>query len=233
MITNQTIQRLSGIVVRSLLAVALLIGGFVVQPVQASTMPTAPAPIPATLNADEIAGLLFMREEEKLAHDVYGALAATWDLPIFANIARSEQQHTDAVRFVIGQYGLTDPAAGNAPGIFVDPTLQALYNDLVAQGSQSLVAALQVGAIIEETDITDLQTRIAQTNHGDIAQLYANLLHGSSNHLRAYVSTWARATGEEYVPQYLDQESYDAIISGTVNNGRGGQGRGGHSPRGR
>lgn len=77
-----------------------------------------------------------------------------------------------------------------------------------------------VGNIVEETDILGLQTRIAQTDHAAIAQLYSQLLHGSSNHLRAFSTTWERLTGEPYVPQYLDQDSYDELVNGMVGRGR-------------
>lgn len=220
-------QRFSITLVSSLMIAALLVGGLAIQPVEASNRELSLPQASPALSDDEIAGLLFMREEEKLAHDVYVTLAEQWDLPIFTNISRSEQQHTSAVLVLIEQYGLTDPAAGNPVGVFVDQTLQALYDDLVEQGSNSLVDALLVGTIIEETDILDLQARIAQTDHADIARLYTNLLRGSSNHLRAYVKTWERMSGEEFVPQYLDQDSYDAIISD-----RPGRGRGGRGPRG-
>ena len=39
------------------------------------------------LTDDEAAALAYLREEEKLARDVYLTLADTWQLPIFANIA--------------------------------------------------------------------------------------------------------------------------------------------------
>jgi len=45
----------------------------------------------------EIEGLLFMREEEKLAGDVYRYFYDLWGNNIFQNIARSEDTHTNAV----------------------------------------------------------------------------------------------------------------------------------------
>src|SRR5690606_40421673 len=104
-----------------------------------------------TLDAAEIAGLKFMREEEKLAHDVYVTMFNTWGAQIFANIAESETEHTEAVLEQIEQYGVEDPAEGNPVGVFEDPYLQALYDKLVAMGSVSLIEALKVGALIEET----------------------------------------------------------------------------------
>jgi hypothetical protein len=51
---------------------------------------------PTTVGPEEAASLQFMREEEKLAHDVYVTLYEQWGLRVFNNISRSEQQHTEA-----------------------------------------------------------------------------------------------------------------------------------------
>ena len=119
-----------------------------------------------TLSADEIAGLQFMREEEKLAHDVYVTFYQQYGLAIFNNIANSEATHMAAIKTLLDQYGIADPAAGQPIGVFTNPELQALYNQLIAQGRQSLSAALKVGAAIEEIDIRDLQTRLVTTDAG-------------------------------------------------------------------
>jgi hypothetical protein len=181
------------------------------------------------LTADEIAGLLFMREEEKVARDVYLTLDQAWDFQVFGNIARSEQSHMDAVKTLLDRYGIADPAAGNDIGQFSNPDLQALYDDLTAQGQQSLAEALRVGALIEETDIADLMDEVAAADHSDIERVYGQLLQGSGNHLRAFVSTLERQTGATYQPQVLDQAAYDEIIDAASG---GGPGRGGRS-RGR
>ncbi|MEZ4708831.1 MAG: DUF2202 domain-containing protein [Caldilineaceae bacterium] len=193
--------------------------------VDADSLATALASITTGALTDaEADGLLFMREEEKLAYDVYVTLGAQWDLPIFNNISASETTHTDAVKTLLDRYNLDDPAADNAVGVFENPDLQALYSDLVAQGSQSLTDALIVGATIEDLDIVDLQTRIAQTERPDIQLVYENLMKGSRNHLRAFASTLSRQAGEMYQPQYLEQAAYDAIVNSEIE--RGGRGRG-------
>ncbi len=176
------------------------------------------------LSAAEIDGLLYMREEELLAHDVYITLYEAWELPLFQNIAGSEQAHSNAVQVLLERYGLDDPAAAHSLGVFGDPTLQALYDQLVAQGSQSLADALRVGAAIEEIDILDLEEHLAETTHADIRQVYTNLLKGSQNHLRAFVSTLEQQTGETYAPQYMSNSAYENAISGANErgNGRGG-----------
>lgn len=177
-----------------------------------------------TLSDAEIQGLLYMREEEKLARDVYLTLFETWGMSIFQNIASSEATHMDAVKTLIERYDLVDPVQDNGVGVFDNETLQQLYDQLVAQGSQSLGDALRVGAAIEEIDILDLEAHLAETSRADIQSVYENLLAGSYNHLRSFASTLSRQTGETYQPQYLDQDAYEAIVSGSNGRGRG-QGR--------
>ncbi len=187
-----------------------------------STLSEALNPISTgTLSDAEVEGLLYMREEEKLARDVYLVLYDTWGLPIFQNIANSEQTHTDAIKTLLERYGLEDTVVGQDIGAFINPELQELYDSLVETGSQSLVDALRVGVAIEEIDILDLEEWISQTNPADIVLVYENLMKGSRNHLRSFVSTLEQQTGETYQPQYLDQVAYDAIVDSPIE--RGGQ----------
>ena len=172
----------------------------------------------ANLTAEERAGLIWMREEEKLAHDVYTALYDKWNTPIFTNIAAAEQTHTDAVKTLLDRYAIADPSAGTAAGTFTNPDIQALYTSLVAKASTSLVAALTVGATIEDLDIADLQARATTTP--DIALVYANLEKGSRNHLRAFVKQLTR-NGASYTPTHITQAAYDAIVSSDVERGTG------------
>ena len=185
------------------------------------------------LNNEEVAGLLFMREEEKLAHDLYSAFYDIYGLQAFQNIAASELSHVESIKVLLEKYGVSDPAAYSEAGIFIDPTLQDLYNQLITRGSQSLAEALKVGAAVEEIDILDLQARIEQTSMPDIIQVYKNLEAGSRNHLRAYVSLLRNQTREGYTPGYLPTDEYQRIISnlpGNNNQGRQSE-RGTGSPR--
>jgi hypothetical protein len=187
-----------------------------------------PPVTPGELSAAESAALTYMREEEKLAHDVYIVLYEKWGLRVFQNISQSEQTHTEAVKALLDRYGLPDPASSSA-GVFANPDLQTLYNDLVARGSQSLAEAVKVGAAIEEIDILDLEKRLAGTDNADIQQVFNNLLNGSYNHLRAFSSNLSAQAGETYQPQYLSLETYQSIIgSGSATRGNGGSGGGGN-----
>jgi len=166
----------------------------------------------ADLSADEIAGLLFMREEEKLAHDVYVALFARWGALVFNNIVPSEAQHTEAVRQLILAHGLADPAATTPPGVFVNTDLQRLYDELVALGQPSLIDALKVGCLIEEKDIVDIEEKKQQVlDEPDIVKVYDNLLCGSRNHLRAFSLALEMAGGVYDQPQFLTLAEWTAI----------------------
>lgn len=179
--------------------------------------------IEADLSAEEIASLQFMVEEEKLARDVYLTLGDQWNLRVFQNISRAEQQHMDAVANLLTQYGLENPAEGGAIGSFTNPDLQVLYDQLAAEGSQSVAAALKVGAAIEEIDILDLAASMDQTDNPAIMQVYENLRRGSENHLRAFVSNLERRSGDEYALQYMNADAYDAIIAEAPTRGRNGR----------
>lgn len=170
------------------------------------------------LSSAEESGLLKMREEEKLARDVYQALFAKWGISVFSNIGASEQRHMDAVKALLDKYDRQDPVTDPTPGVFTDHELQQLYNTLVEQGSATMLAALQVGATIEDLDIKDLYDLLAQTDNTDIQFVYQNLVKGSRNHLRAFVSLLT-ANGDTYEAQFLSQEQIDAIVSSPKERG--------------
>ena len=186
------------------------------------------APPITPLSEAEIASLTYMREEEKVARDVYLAFYAQWQLPLFQSIANSESTHMTSIKTLLDRYGLVDPVGNNGAGVFTNATLQALYDQLVAEGGQSVEAALEVGALIEEVDIADLQQGLAAITHTDIIRVYNNLIRGSQNHLRAFTSQLRQLTGATYVPQYLDQATYTAILNSSMGqNGAMGQGMNG------
>jgi hypothetical protein len=176
---------------------------------------------PSAISPEEEAALVFLREEEYLAHDVYLTLSALYTKPIFRNIAKSELRHTEAVKNLLGRYNIPDPAANHVTGTFSNPDLQALYNTLVTQGSSSLLNGLIVGATIEDLDISDLHENLLVTDNPDIVMVMNNLMRGSRNHLRSF---YANITflGGTYSPQYISQEEFDAIVSTPHEIGAGG-----------
>lgn len=177
------------------------------------------------LSPAEIDSIKFMREEEKLARDVYRYLSDRWNMNIFANISHSEDIHMEALLTLINRFELEDPVQENGLGVFSNQDLQALYDELTAQGSLTLADALLVGGAIEEIDILDLQDSLAQSSNNAVIEVYENLLKGSINHLQAFAGTYERQIGETYQPQFLSPEEYQALISLSAGSS-GGQGRG-------
>jgi len=159
-----------------------------------TTVYAAPTPTPtptATATADTTlsTNLTHMRDEERLARDIYTTLAAKYSQAApFVNIARSEQVHFDTMGLLLTRYGVADPSAGKNPGTHADPALQALYDKLLASGSESLAKAYDVGVAVENLDIADLKAAISQTSQADVKAAFTNLMNGSANHLAAFTA---------------------------------------------
>ena len=188
------------------------------------------APPQQALSAQEAAELTYMREEEKLARDVYSRLRDKWRLRVFGAIAQSEERHFNAIKVLMDRYSLPDPAADKA-GVFQDSRLQTLFGDLVQQGESSVQAAFRVGATIEDLDIHDLEKAAEATDNSELKLIYGNLRQASENHLRAFVRQ-LQAAGETYAPQYIGQEAFADILANQMQTGAR-QGRGmGYGARG-
>jgi len=198
----------AGVIVTKLLVIAVIIVTATVVPVWAGKGQGTGF---TTLFEAEIEDLTYMREEEKLARDVYVLMHDLWTASIFDRIATSEQQHMDTMAKMVVKYNLPDPVLPGY-GTFTDLYLQSKYDELIALGDESYVDGLYVGATIEEIDMIDIQYAIDVTSHIDLTTAYQHLLEGSKNHLRAYVGALA-GQGVEYTPQYISQELFDAIMS--------------------
>ena len=162
------------------------------------------------LSQAERADLCLMREEEKIARDVYLNLFERWQLPPFGNISGSEQVHMDAMLALLEKHGLPDPAHGLETGRFRNPELQELYAQLLAQGSSSMEDAIQVGLLIEELDIADLRAALSRTDRPEILAIYADLERGSRNHLRAFYR-WMQRLDIAYTPVHLALDDFVSI----------------------
>lgn len=171
------------------------------------------------LSDSEIKDLYYMREEEKLAHDVYMAMYRKWNHNIFLNISRSEEQHVASVKGFLSYYGLKDVSPDLPEGKFQNAELQKLYNELIKKGNESLENALTVGATIEDLDIYDLQEAKKKTDKPEILNVYNNLEKGSRNHLRSFYRN-LRKYDWNYVPQYIDADYFKNIISTGNERGR-------------
>jgi len=175
-----------------------------------------PTVFPDLVPGEEI-GILLMREEEKMAHDVYVNFYTLWNSPVFLNISESETNHYNEVYSLISAYELTDPSTG-VVGTFTNTEIAQLYTELIEKGTISLIGALEAGANIEEYDIIDLERLVSETENSALIQVYGNLLRGSRNHLRAFVTNLA-TYNVVYIPEVMDQASFDAIVNSPVEKG--------------
>lgn len=170
-----------------LVAAAVLVGGGLFTATQgASAAPGATTTVTAA-DSSLAAELTFAREEERMARDLYQALADKYDgaLP-FSRITLSEQRHFDAVGTLLDRYDVTDPAAGKKAGSYADATLQKLYDGWLADGQVSLDKAYDVGVALEKRDIADLEGTLDRSLPADVTQVFTALLNGSKHHLAAF-----------------------------------------------
>ncbi|MFZ2340832.1 MAG: DUF2202 domain-containing protein [Bacteroidales bacterium] len=179
---------------------------------------------------DELEILLHMKEEEKLARDVYTFLFEKWGTPVFSNISKAEDTHLNAVIYLLQNYGEEYTQTGE-PGVFANSDFQELYSQLVEKGSGSVEAAMETGALIEELDIKDLEEYLEVVENENIKMVFENLLRGSRNHLRAF-NRQLENLGVEYIPVYITQEEYDQIVSTPNETGNSNQ-SGNQQKRGR
>ena len=179
---------------------------------QISTLPME------AISEEERLSLIHMREEEKLARDVYSTLYNKHGLLIFNNISNSEQTHTNAILQLMVKYSITDPVGENSIGVFTDTGLQSLYNSLITAGMVSNLEAYKVGATIEDMDLNDLKNDLLKVDNQDITLVYQMLSKGSRNHMRNFYSN-LKSLGYTYVPQFITQAELDAIVNSAMERG--------------
>lgn len=173
-----------------------------------------------TITEAEKIGLIKMREEEKLARDVYTMLWEKRGNQTFKNISQSEQTHTDAVKELLNIYGIEDPVKDNTIGVFTSEEMSNLYKQLITKWSESAMSALIVWATIEDLDIKDLNELLKETTNDNIITVYDNLNKGSRNHMRAFVKNIEKNNGT-YSPQYISNSEYSDIISSSQETSMG------------
>ncbi|MCB0664890.1 MAG: DUF2202 domain-containing protein [Saprospiraceae bacterium] len=164
------------------------------------------------LSDREREALYFMREEEKLAMDVYQYLYDKWKHHVFENISNSERQHMSLILCLIDKYGLEDPSEDLAQGEFRDKNLTEFYDLLISEGTKSLINAFIVGATIEDVDIFDLMHYQANgIDNWDVNAVFQELNKGSRNHMRAFTKN-LKNLGAGYESQYISSGLLEEII---------------------
>ncbi len=147
--------------------------------------------------------IAYMWNEEKLAKDIYLAMNDVNPIQQLEKIAtQAETKHQALVEELVQRYdlnitNLVDYSGGYseaelrafAPGEFGIQEIKDLYDVLYERGSQSQQDALEVGCMVEVTDINDLNEDIAiaeDTNASDLVAVFNVLRDGSYNHYWAF-----------------------------------------------
>ncbi|MBF0162312.1 MAG: DUF2202 domain-containing protein [Magnetococcales bacterium] len=162
--------------------------------------------------------LLVMREEEKVARDLYREMHRLWGVSLFKSVAGEEQEHMDAMARLLARYQLPDPVGNNGPGTFVNPAMTNLYQTLAQRGAQSVEEALRACALEEEINILDLEDAIKTTTQADLKRVYSELQKDSYNHLRSFAHG-LELRGIAYQGVKLPQATITAILHGPMERG--------------
>ncbi len=144
--------------------------------------------VPGELSPEEAEGIILIRQEEKVARDVYTVLGQTWNFNIFEKIAAAEQNHMDAVKRLVDRYSLEDPIVSDEVGVFANPVFQQMYDDFTAQGLLSIPEAFLVGQAIEQMDIASLEDQLAFVDNPDLIRVYTKLKDASEKHYNAFLN---------------------------------------------
>lgn len=169
------------------------------------------------LTADETEFLYAIREDEKIAHDVYAAFSALYPAAkTISKIMTAESSHISAAEAVLDYYEIEYPPLSDT-GIFEDADRQALYNDLITKGT-TLIKAYGTMALMEEETVYAYKSIQNQLTNSNLSLLLSQLIKASSNHLRATVRQVVKLGGS-YSPAYLSDEEYQTIINMAFENG--------------
>jgi hypothetical protein len=183
-------------------------------------VPDVSAMTPNPLTNEQKEDLVFMYNEEKLARDVYASLNEINPSYTLSNIStRSEQTHMNLVYDLVDKYDLDTQNLSSLEGnTFSLDEIQSLFDTLLSIGTPSAEASLQVGCMVEVTDINDLLKRMDEAEGvEDIEAVYDVLLSGSYKHYWAFdnalktmgVTDGCCSAGDEYckTAQEYPQES--------------------------
>jgi len=171
------------------------------------------------LSAEDQASIIYIREGAQLSRDINLLFEAAWQAQVFRDAAERQKQALRATDLLIDRHGL--PAASAEPGIYQDEQFSRLYGQFAEEGSASLPAALAAAAVLEELNILDLQTRMAQTEKADIRLVYQHLLKIASANLWSFSRAIERFGGAAYEPRYLTPLAFSELMASAGQPGEG------------
>ncbi|NTV17903.1 MAG: DUF2202 domain-containing protein [Bacteroidales bacterium] len=164
----------------------------------------------ADLTADEIEFIYAVREDEKVARDLYFSFFGTFGLKPFENIGKAEDNHIKATEKLFDYYEIDYPALSEN-GKFENAIRQKLFDSLLLKGTPEL-EAFKVMAMLEESNIVEYGEVLKTIANPNIKIVIENLARASANHFKAAIRQ-ITALGGTYTPALMTQEQYKAVIA--------------------
>ena len=139
-----------------------------------------------TLSSQEIDGMLYLVENEKLLCDYFTVMYEKHKLPLFNQLAMNEQRHLNIISVKIDRYDLENPADQKPAGQFVNPQLQASYDQLIEIGNTGVYSALIAAVQKVERDVVDIPAIISTfEGNDDVVHVISGILLESQDNLDA------------------------------------------------
>ena len=163
--------------------------------------------------------IMYLVEQEKLAHDFYRSLDTMWVTDIFNRVANEEYEHVGKLSAVAAELMISVPNHFNEypMGQFIDNKLRHLYAELMISANFSLEDAYRTSANLEERKMVDLKMALKEPNFELENLTYKALLIGSEDNFKAFI----RALNEMnsgYTPILMSPSEFEALTKNILAN---------------
>ena len=163
--------------------------------------------------------ILYLVEQEKLAHDFYRSLDTMWVTDIFNRVANEEFEHVGKLSAVAAELMINVPNHFNEypVGQFIDNKLRHLYAELMTAANFSLEDAYRTSANLEERKMVDLKMALKEPNFELENLTYKALLIGSEDNFKVFI----RALNEMnsgYTPILMSPSEFEALTKNILAN---------------
>lgn len=174
-----------------------------------------------SLNAQSLIGkelkskesiVLYLIEQEKLAHDLYSVLDTIWVTEIFNRLSGDERNHMEKLNAVAVDFMMVVPNHFNEylPGQYINENLRHLYHDLLLDANLSLEDAYRTCANLEERKILDLRAALKQPNFELETLTYKALLIGAEDNFKLFLRALLEMNAG-YQPIHFSNSEFEAL----------------------
>lgn len=129
------------------------------------------------LTGDELEGLLYMAEKQKLQRDVYLGMYERALNPIFNELYQTDGNNFEMVSETIEFYGQKNPVLNKAVGEFKRQEIQAIYDEFKSTAFNDVIDMLDFSIKMEESTALEIRSYMTIVKgNADLSQMYTELL---------------------------------------------------------